>query len=271
MKELNLLFIYLFFNLLNITFEQGIIIPITPIDNDNDNKPIIETREIKGEDGSNIKITRIHFHSGKNLNGNSQGATPFQIMRIFDDRVSSVFEEIIRQTFGINEMLDAVDKDEDNKNSKDEDEGGDIFDELEKQFELEEDDNNKKNKSNTIIDKDKNETNGAKNQTKQTENKKGKKILNKKGKNGKKKIGKLSMLKMAKNKKIKRKKKLSKKELIFSRVCKYLFYSLILFTIYMLIKKLLEFLEIIDSESVQEEKIPDEETTKLKKSENKIN
>ena len=44
-------------------------------------------------------------------------------------------------------------------------------------------------------------------------------------------------------------KKLSKKEIIFSRVCKYIFYSIILFTIYILVKKLLEILEIIDPES----------------------
>ena len=46
-----------------------------------------------------------------------------------------------------------------------------------------------------------------------------------------------------------KKKKLSNKEVIFSRVCKYIFYSIILFTIYILVRKLLELLEIIDPES----------------------
>ena len=71
-----------------------------------------------------------------------------------------------------------------------------------------------------------------------------------------------------------KKKKLSKRALIFSRICKYVFYSIILFTIYLMVKKLLEFLEIIDPEGIVEVKInnePDEEAINLKKSENKQN
>ena len=90
-----------------------------------------------------------------------------------------------------------------------------------------------------------------------------------------KKIGKLSIdedkMKNAVNKK---KKKLSRRQLIFSRICKYIFYSIILFTVYIMAKKLLEFLEIIDPEDYVEVKInnePDEETLDLKKSENKQN
>ena len=72
----------------------------------------------------------------------------------------------------------------------------------------------------------------------------------------------------------KKKKKLSRRQLIFSRVCKYIFYSIILFTVYLLIKKLLEFFEIIDPEDYVEVKInyePDDEAINLKKSENKQN
>ena len=47
----------------------------------------------------------------------------------------------------------------------------------------------------------------------------------------------------------KRMKKLSSKEIIFSRVCKYIFYSIILFTIYVLVRKLLELLDIIDPQA----------------------
>ena len=60
------------------------------------------------------------------------------------------------------------------------------------------------------------------------------------------------------NKLKKNKKKLSRKELIFSRVCKYIFYSIILFTIYILIKKVLEVLEIIDPDNTVEVKIENE-------------
>ena len=70
----------------------------------------------------------------------------------------------------------------------------------------------------------------------------------------------------------KKKKKLSRRELIFSRVCKYIFYSIIIFTIYILVKKLLEVLEIIDPDNAVEFKIENDETSKLKKTtENKQN
>ena len=76
----------------------------------------------------------------------------------------------------------------------------------------------------------------------------------------------------AKNKMKKNIKKLSRRELIFSRVCKYIFYSIILFTIYILVKKLLEVLEIIEPDNAVEVKIENDETSKLKKTtENKQN
>ena len=65
---------------------------------------------------------------------------------------------------------------------------------------------------------------------------------------------------------------MSRRELIFSRVCKYIFYSIIIFTIYILIKKLLEILEIIDPDNAVEIKIENDEESKLKKTiENKQN
>ena len=60
-------------------------------------------------------------------------------------------------------------------------------------------------------------------------------------------------------------KRLTRKEIIFSRVCKYIFYSIILFTFYILIKKLLEILEIIDPE--KSEKNVD---INIKNNENKV-
>ena len=52
------------------------------------------------------------------------------------------------------------------------------------------------------------------------------------------------------------------------------FYSIVLFTVYIIVKKLLEFLDIIDPDDYIEVKInnePDEEAINLKKSENKQN
>ena len=96
-----------------------------------------------------------------------------------------------------------------------------------------------------------------------------------KKKNNVKRIGKLTIdedkMKNAMNKK---KKRLSRRQLIFSRVCKYVFYSIILFTVYIIVKKLLQFLEVIDPDDYVEVKInnePDEEAINLKKEENKQN
>ena len=90
-----------------------------------------------------------------------------------------------------------------------------------------------------------------------------------------KRIGKLTIdedkMKNAMNKK---KKRLSRRQLIFSRVCKYVFYSIILLTVYIIVKKLLQFLEVIDPDDYVEVKInnePDEEAINLKKEENKQN
>ena len=69
-----------------------------------------------------------------------------------------------------------------------------------------------------------------------------------------------------KNKIKKNKKRLNRRELIFSRVCKYIFYSIILFTIYILTKKLLVLLEIIDPDNAVQAKVENDETSKLKKS-----
>ena len=233
------------------------------------------------------------------MNGNSEAATPFQIIRIFDNRVNNIFDEIIRHaianTFFDENNIEDNENDEDDlgtkrdkkiikrmnkkrdKNINNEDDN--IINEIEKQFELEEDDNdnkkskNENNNNNTnsnLTNKD-NDNSDIKNKANKESNeakiKKQNNAKNKKRKN----ILKINYDKM--KKKAKKKKKLSKKELIFSRVCKYIFYSIILFTIYTLIKKLLEYLGVIEGEDANpiENTIPDEETTKLKKQENKLN
>ena len=284
--------LFIFCVLLKNILPQTILFPIDPFrlandDNEKnentteDDKPIVETKELKDEDGNNIRITKIQYHRTKNLSGNSEAITPIQIMRIFDNRVNSIFEDLIRQSMGIKMLLNGLsmvdedeneDKEEKILRNKTENEENSIFEE----FELEEDDdeeekediNKIENKNGTIKrgknDNEKLEKKSSKKEKKEKELKDGKNI---------KKIGKFRVnMDNLKNKNKKNKKKLSKRELIFSRVCKYIFYSIILFTIYILVKKLLEVLEIIDPDNAVEVKIENDETSKLKKTtENKQN
>ena len=167
-------------------------------------------------------------------------------MRNFDRRLNSMFEDFFRESIGIRHILNEMDRDEEEFEKR-----------IRKDFfgdnaAIEDNSKNEDNNGNNNVD---NEGEGKKKNMK--------------------KIGKLSIdedkMKNAVNKK---KKKLSRRQLIFSRICKYIFYSIILFTVYIMAKKLLEFLEIIDPEDYVEVKInnePDEETLDLKKSENKQN
>jgi hypothetical protein len=292
MKQKNIFFLFILYCLSKNSLQQQLIIPIEPgldvehnENNNNDNEkegdqPIIITKEITRNDGQHIKITKIHFHKTKNLNGDSDAITPFQIIRIFDNRVNSIFEDIIRQTLGFRSIFNMVENADDDDDSGDDTEDtkqkkinkrrnkkynkkngvDDIFDEIEKQFDLIEENENK-NKTNykeENANKENNESDNKKNEvSKETKSKNGNKSNEKSKEN-------LDMAKSAK-----KKKKLSRKQLIFSRVCKYIFYMIILFGFYWLIKKFLEFLEIIDPDGVTEAKIQDEETTNLKKIENK--
>ena len=314
MKEISLFFIFLFFNLSKKAIGQQIIIPLDPGFDEDDKEPeneghqIIETREFKSSDGHPVRITRIHFHkgNGKNLVGNSEAMTPFQIMRIFDNKINSIFDNFIQQSFGIRRFFNSFNIDDDDedydereakkrrrqrryKKNEDEDdtrdEVDDIFKEIEKQFNFDDNIDKKATKKVENNVETSNEHNENQKEIKDNNNKQDKEVKsneeNKEAKDSNVKkaikefrqnnqtseIGNINI----KNNNIKKKKKLSKGELIFSRVCKYIFYSIILFTFYVLIKKLLEFLEIIDPDDASEYKIPDEETTNLKKSEGKQN
>ena len=253
------------------SFQQPIIIPINPIQDDNDNQEgvqqIIETKQLQDENGNNITITRIHFHRTKNLNGDSKKVTPIQIIRTFDDRVNSIFEDIIRQSLGIKlilnslSMIDNEENEIENKNKSAKKEK-DIFDEFFEDDEEEEEvkDKNKTDNNNDTIKNNNIQNNIIKNEIKE------KRILKKEKDEKMKKTGKLKTnMDNIKNMLKKNKKKLSRKELIFSRVCKYIFYSIILFTIYILVKKALEVLDIIDPDNAVEVKIENDESSKLKK------
>ena len=218
-------------------------------------QPIVETKELRDSNGNNIRITRIHYHRTKNLHGNnmnseSEAITPIQMMRIFDSRINSIFEDFIRQSIGIKMLLNGLSMiDEDEEEIEPDKKKTKTNEKIPKDFELEEGENtkNKVEKKNTEK-KEKEEKNKNK---------------------GEKKF---EVSKDNLTNKVKGKKKLSRRELIFSRVCKYIFYSIIIFTIYILIKKLLEILEIIDPDNAVEIKIENDEESKLKKTiENKQN
>jgi hypothetical protein len=174
-------------------------------------------------------------------------------MRNFDRRVNSIFEDFFKESIGIRNILSEMEKDEEEFEKR-----------IKKDFFGENNELNNDNEENDREDNDDKNKEGDYNKS----NEKKKKL---------KRIGKITFddekVKDAINKN-KKKKKLSKRQLIFSRICKYVFYSIILFTVYLMVKKLLEFLEIIDPEGIVEVKInnePDEESINLKKSENKQN
>ena len=277
-KRKNLFYILLIFSLLIKLSLQQFLFPINiNFDDDDDEeeeekeskeityddgvKPVYEKKVYKYYDnGTPVTVTEISYKSGNLVgnNNNNKGRgllTPFDIMRNFDRRLNSIFDDFFRESIGIRHILSEMDKDEE---------------EFEKRIAKDffGDDNNDNNNNNKLAN---NKEDIDNNETKEEgdDNK-----LKPKEKNVKR-FGKLNIdeekMKNAMNKK---RKKLSKKQLIFSRVCKYIFYSIVLFTIYFLVKKLLQFLDIIDPDDFIEVKInnePDEESINLKKSENKQN
>jgi hypothetical protein len=333
MKGISFLYILIFFNLSKKSFQQQILIPLDPgfddnsndniNDNDNDqdgNQSIVETKEYQSSDGTPIKITRIHYHKTKNLNGDSEAITPFQMLKIFDDRVNSIFEEFVKESMGFSNLFHRINMDYDNdddfsntgrkKRIKKVDDIDELFneiDKIEKKFSVNDEDEdddekdddfefkiiNTKNENSTKKIDDEKEYDPKLNDVNQDQRQKKIKERKNKKKNGKnggnkknEKTNENNEVKKSnepnnsnikkdeksneniKNKKVKGN-KLTRKQLIFSRICKYIFYTMILFAFYFIIKKILEFLEIIDPEGASEYKILDEEAVHLKKEDNK--
>ena len=233
---------------------------ITPLGGDMGTPTIIsrQTITVQSNDGTPVTITKINIRPGRNINGGSNRLTPFDLMRLADSRMNEFFEAIISRQI---QLFRAMEREEENREKENK--------EKEKEIENNKEDINKdnnqsenENKNNTIDDKefelDENDENQKDNKDNINEkNKESKENVNNtisnKNKN-KRKIGKLyvneEVFKKGNKTNIEKKsrKKLTRKEIIFSRVCKYIFYSIILFTFYILIKKLLEILDIIDPE-----------------------
>ena len=243
---------------------------ITPLGGDMGTPTIIsrQTITVQSNDGTPVTITKINIRPGRNINGGSNRLTPFDLMRLADSRMNEFFEAIISRQI---QLFRAMEREEenrekenkekeiennkeninkDNNQSENENKNNTIDD---KEFELDENDENQKDNKDNINEKNNND----KNNDSIEENKESKENVNNtisnKNKN-KRKIGKLyvneEVFKKGNKTNIEKKnrKKLTRKEIIFSRVCKYIFYSIILFTFYILIKKLLEILDIIDPE-----------------------
>ena len=157
MGELNnfLFFIIIFLFFFKFSLEQ-IIIPLNPITEDNG--PTVMTREtftVQGNDGTPIRVTRIGFHrTSKNLNGDGgDKQTPLELMRLMDDRINSIFEEIISQRIGLrfifNDFMNFNGKEEEKEENKPKEEDKNKENIDEKDFELDEEkkqDNNEGNK-----------------------------------------------------------------------------------------------------------------------------
>ena len=226
-------------------------------------KPIYEKRVYRYYDnGTPVTVTEISYKSG-NLLGNKnierRGLlTPFDIMKNFDRRLNSIFDDFFKESFGIRNILNEMNKDEE---------------EFEKRIAIDFFGDDSDTNIKKLDNKNKKEENDDENNDKNEEGDDGKLIQKEKNI---KRIDKLNIDddKVVSNTKNKKRKKLSRRQLIFSRVCKYIFYSIVLFTVYIIVKKLLEFLDIIDPDDYIEVKInnePDEEAINLKKSENKQN
>ena len=299
MGELNKFFVLAIFLLIIESSLEQIIIPINNMNEENG--PTIVTKEsftIKGFDGTPMRVTRINIQrNSKNLNGGGGDKhTPLELMRLMDDRINSIFEDIISQRIGLKIIFndfnggnkekeeDKVEENNDKKNDNEEKNKNEAKENIEniddKEFELDED--KKEDNNDKIIEQDKqqnkteevNKTEEIKDNKKSRNNKIDK---NKKERKEKKIDEKTKMIgKLKVNPEVlkpkKKIKKLSKKEIIFSRVCKYIFYSIILFTIYVLVRKLLELLEIIDPENnlgIKDVKINNNQEENKKDDENK--
>jgi hypothetical protein len=238
---------FILLNILFIIFQYSSCEIVEPIKKQRKKSdPAILTREtytVKSKNGTTMKVTKIGFHT-KNLNGKRKRQTPVSLIKIMDNKVNTVFEEIISQGLGfrfIGDKIENENKEEEKNENKNKTITNDNHLNSNKTSYLNEnkDDIKEKlmdknifqgNKSNEIIPP---------------------KIIKDKKSGAKKKKGgflkfKFDSLKLPKKRS---KKKLSRKEIIFSRVCKYIFYSIILFTIYVLVRKLLELLEIIEPET----------------------
>ena len=257
MKEKHTFNIFIFLLLLTLINHSSPQILIQSGDMDGPTIISRQTFTVRSNDGTPVTITKINIHSGRNINSQEDKLTPFDLMRIMDSRMNDFFEAIIARQIGIFNAIEQAEakekekeKEIENKNNNEQKNSENNNNIDDKEFELDEEKEGDKNNSSSNNISSSNNNNEVKEGNDKKESYKNKKM---------KKIGKITVneenykkFNQNQNQNNKKKgKRLTKKEIIFSRVCKYIFYSIILFTFYILIKKLLEILEIMDPENTQ--------------------
>ena len=136
-KRRNLLYLFLIFSILiKLSLQQGFLIPFFNFNLDDEEEEEEETKEKEFDDGlkpvfekrvytyndngTPVTVTQISYKSrnlGKN-NKNKNLITPFEIMRNFDRRVNSIFEDFFKESIGIRNILSEMEKDEEKKKKR---------------------------------------------------------------------------------------------------------------------------------------------------------
>ena len=179
------------------------------------------------KDGKPVTVTKIKVSNGdKNLSTNQNRQTPIVMLSNIDNFFNHFFENVVLGT-RLDSIFESIQKEQE--------------DFIKSFFDDDWQEESNSNEKLKLENKDENK--------KEIKNKDEKKEI--KAENSKKDKEKLKKERMEE---LKRKfemipKKITRKELLFSRVCKYIFYSIVLFAIYIIVRKFLVFLDIIDPES----------------------
>ena len=131
MRSKNLFYFFLIFSLyIKLTLQQGFLFPIQinfPDDDDEEEEedksvkayddgvqPVYEKRVYTYNDnGTPVTVTHISYKSGNfGANNRKSLTTPFEIMRNFDRRLNSIFDDFFRESIGIRNILSEMEKDE---------------------------------------------------------------------------------------------------------------------------------------------------------------
>ena len=204
---------------------------------------LIKTQSESNENQNSVHIGggRITIHIKRNLDPSkksSLGQLFVNVDRMLDDHIDYVMSAILKHQEMMRNEID-LNKDYNKK----------IENEKDLDFTLEKED---EDTNNTIINNDNIKSNKNKN-------------VKSNKKDSKNNLETSESIKLREERE-----KFLKKQKLFTKICKYTLYSIILFTFYLLIKKLLEFLEIIEKPSINEINKEEEEERKQQYEKEKI-
>ncbi len=198
-----------------------------------------QSETVQNQNHVHIGGGRITIHIKRNLDPSkksSLGQLFVNVDRMLDDHIDYVMSAILKHQEMMRNEID-LNKDYNKK----------IENEKDLDFTLEKED---EDTNNTIINNNNDNKNNNKNINKN-------KDINSTKKDSKNNFETAESIKLREERE-----KFLKKQKFFSKICKYTLYSIILFTFYILIKKLLEFLEIIEKPSLNEINKEEEEERK---------